>query len=82
MCPAHGFRKVVLVKPSTACGRNSGMERYEASSIHAFNISSYHLQTLGWAGFVNVDGVSYSFLGAPDVPGADFTLATQQSFEV
>ncbi|KAK2466302.1 hypothetical protein APHAL10511_001944 [Amanita phalloides] len=35
---------------------------------------------LGWAGFVKVDGVAYSFLGAPVVPGATFKKATQQSF--
>ncbi|KAJ4001761.1 hypothetical protein F5050DRAFT_1721221 [Lentinula boryana] len=35
---------------------------------------------LGWAGFVKVDGVAYSFLGAPAVSGATFTQATQQSF--
>lgn len=50
MSPAHGFRRVVLVKPSTACGRNSGMERYEASSIHAFNIA-YTVYRL-WVGQV------------------------------
>ncbi|KAJ7162344.1 hypothetical protein C8R46DRAFT_1353303 [Mycena filopes] len=35
--------------------------------------------TLGWAGFVNVDGNAYSFLGNPVVPGATFTKATQTS---
>ncbi|KAF9076791.1 DUF1793-domain-containing protein [Rhodocollybia butyracea] len=35
--------------------------------------------TLGWAGFVKVDGVPYSFLGTPSVPAAKFNLATQQS---
>ncbi|KAJ3971497.1 hypothetical protein EV361DRAFT_799932 [Lentinula raphanica] len=35
---------------------------------------------LGWAGFVKVDGVAYSFLGAPAVSGATFSQATQQSF--
>jgi len=36
-------------------------------------------ETLGWAGFVNVDGTSYNFLGNPGVPGADFKAATQKS---
>ncbi|KIK64768.1 hypothetical protein GYMLUDRAFT_240730 [Collybiopsis luxurians FD-317 M1] len=35
--------------------------------------------TVGWAGFVKVDGVSYSFLGNPVVSGAAFTKATQLS---
>ncbi|TFK43420.1 DUF1793-domain-containing protein [Crucibulum laeve] len=34
---------------------------------------------VGWAGFVKVDGKAYSFLGAPNVPGAAFTKATQKS---
>ncbi|KAH9844227.1 DUF1793-domain-containing protein [Rhodofomes roseus] len=37
--------------------------------------------TLGWAGFVNVDGSSYSFLGDPAVSGATFSKATQKSAE-
>ncbi|KAK1226439.1 hypothetical protein PQX77_010603 [Marasmius sp. AFHP31] len=37
-------------------------------------------QILGWAGFAKVDGVAYSWLGAPSVPGASFTKATQKSF--
>ncbi|KAE9397140.1 DUF1793-domain-containing protein [Gymnopus androsaceus JB14] len=36
-------------------------------------------QTLGWAGFVNVDGKSYCFLGTPGVPDATFSQATQKS---
>ncbi|KZT74313.1 DUF1793-domain-containing protein [Daedalea quercina L-15889] len=36
---------------------------------------------LGWAGFVNVDGSSYSFLGTPAVPSATFQQATQKSAE-
>ncbi|KAJ4001755.1 hypothetical protein F5050DRAFT_1560073 [Lentinula boryana] len=36
-------------------------------------------QILGWAGFVNVDGTSYSFLGAASVASANFTKATQKS---
>ncbi|KAI0736382.1 hypothetical protein C8Q72DRAFT_909206 [Fomitopsis betulina] len=36
---------------------------------------------LGWAGFVNVDGSSYSFLGSAAVSGADFQQATQKSAE-
>ncbi|OCH92918.1 DUF1793-domain-containing protein [Obba rivulosa] len=36
---------------------------------------------VGWAGFINVDGQSYSFLGAPDVPSASFQKAVQKSFE-
>ncbi|KAH9844226.1 DUF1793-domain-containing protein [Rhodofomes roseus] len=35
--------------------------------------------TLGWAGFVNVDGVSYNFLGAPAVANTTFKRATQAS---
>ncbi|EPT03715.1 hypothetical protein FOMPIDRAFT_1022289 [Fomitopsis schrenkii] len=33
--------------------------------------------TLGWAGFVNVDGVSYTFLGAPAVANTTFKTASQ-----
>ncbi|KAJ4478253.1 hypothetical protein J3R30DRAFT_2880603 [Lentinula aciculospora] len=36
-------------------------------------------QILGWAGFVNVDGTSYSFLGDATVASASFTKATQKS---
>jgi hypothetical protein len=39
-------------------------------------------KTLGWAGFVKVDGKAYSFLGNPVVSGASFTKATQKSFKV
>ncbi|KAJ7652052.1 hypothetical protein DFH06DRAFT_540129 [Mycena polygramma] len=37
-------------------------------------------QVNAWAGFVNVDGTSYSFLGAASVDGSSFTKATQKSF--
>ncbi|OSX60304.1 hypothetical protein POSPLADRAFT_1148035 [Postia placenta MAD-698-R-SB12] len=37
--------------------------------------------TLGWAGYVNVDGVSYNFLGDPDVPNTDAAKAVQKSAE-
>ncbi|KAF9451663.1 DUF1793-domain-containing protein [Macrolepiota fuliginosa MF-IS2] len=36
-------------------------------------------QIVGWAGFVKVDGQAFSFLGAPNVPGASFTKAVQKS---
>ncbi|CAA7259876.1 unnamed protein product [Cyclocybe aegerita] len=36
-------------------------------------------QILGWAGFVKVDGSAFSFLGAPNVPGAAFNKAVQKS---
>ncbi|KAJ7283979.1 DUF1793-domain-containing protein [Mycena rebaudengoi] len=36
-------------------------------------------QTLGWAGFVKVDGRAFSFMGTPNVPGGTFTKATQRS---
>ncbi|EIW82090.1 DUF1793-domain-containing protein [Coniophora puteana RWD-64-598 SS2] len=35
--------------------------------------------TLGWAGYVRVDGITYTFLGAPDVPNLSPALATQKS---
>ncbi|KAJ7684039.1 hypothetical protein B0H17DRAFT_1073347 [Mycena rosella] len=35
--------------------------------------------TLGWAGFVKVDGTAYTFLGAPAVSGATFSKAVQKS---
>ncbi|KAF8621663.1 hypothetical protein AX15_007677 [Amanita polypyramis BW_CC] len=38
-------------------------------------------QTIGWAGFINVDGVSYCFLGAPNVSGTYFNKAVQRSFQ-
>ncbi|KAJ7068407.1 DUF1793-domain-containing protein [Mycena amicta] len=37
-------------------------------------------QITGWAGFVKVDGVAYSFLGASSVP-ATFNKAVQKSFK-
>ncbi|KAJ7671625.1 hypothetical protein DFH06DRAFT_1320412 [Mycena polygramma] len=40
--------------------------------------SASHI-SLGWAGLVNVDGTTYSFLGNPVVPGSTFTKATQTS---
>ncbi|KAJ7140461.1 DUF1793-domain-containing protein [Mycena filopes] len=36
--------------------------------------------TLGWAGFVKVDGAAYVFMGTPAVGGTTFTKATQKSF--
>ncbi|KAJ3931095.1 MAG: hypothetical protein NXY57DRAFT_941060 [Lentinula lateritia] len=36
-------------------------------------------QILGWAGFVNVDGTSYIFLGDASVSSASFNKATQKS---
>ncbi|KAF9008954.1 DUF1793-domain-containing protein [Cyathus striatus] len=36
---------------------------------------------LGWCGFVKVDGVAYSFLGAPGVPGVNFNKAVQKQIE-
>ncbi|TFK75791.1 DUF1793-domain-containing protein [Pluteus cervinus] len=36
--------------------------------------------TLGWAGFVNVDGVSYNFMGTPTL-STPFQKAVQKSFE-
>ncbi|KAF8639975.1 hypothetical protein AX17_001222 [Amanita inopinata Kibby_2008] len=38
-------------------------------------------QIVGWAGLVKVDGAAYSFLGAPNVPGASFAKAVQKSSE-
>ncbi|KAF7301796.1 DUF1793-domain-containing protein [Mycena indigotica] len=38
-------------------------------------------QITGWAGFVKVDGVAYSFLGASSVPSATFNKAVQKSFK-
>ncbi|KAF7352677.1 DUF1793-domain-containing protein [Mycena venus] len=35
--------------------------------------------TLGWAGFVKVDGTSYVFLGTPAVSGTTFSKAVQKS---
>ncbi|KAF8205102.1 DUF1793-domain-containing protein [Pholiota molesta] len=37
-------------------------------------------QIVGWAGFVKIDGQPFSFLGAPNVPGATFSKAVQKSF--
>ncbi|KAJ7129541.1 DUF1793-domain-containing protein [Mycena epipterygia] len=37
-------------------------------------------QTVGWAGFIKVDGTAYSFLGDPGIP-ASFQKATQKSME-
>ncbi|KAJ3558367.1 hypothetical protein NM688_g972 [Phlebia brevispora] len=34
---------------------------------------------LGWAGYINVDGTSYNFLGAPSVPGTNALKASQKS---
>ncbi|KAJ7082033.1 DUF1793-domain-containing protein [Mycena belliarum] len=38
-------------------------------------------QTVAWTGLARVDGAAYSFLGVPSVPGANYTRATQKSFE-
>ena len=38
------------------------------------------LQTLGWVGYVKVDGTTYTWMGAPTVAGA--TKATQKSLTV
>ncbi|KAF8914019.1 DUF1793-domain-containing protein [Gymnopilus junonius] len=35
-------------------------------------------QIVGWAGFINVDGKSFSFLGSPSVPGATFSKSIQK----
>ncbi|CCM03143.1 uncharacterized protein FIBRA_05265 [Fibroporia radiculosa] len=35
--------------------------------------------TLGWAGYINVDGVSYNFLGDPGVPNTNAQKAVQTS---
>ncbi|KAJ7684052.1 hypothetical protein B0H17DRAFT_941147 [Mycena rosella] len=37
-------------------------------------------QTVGWSGFIKVDGTPYSFLGEPAIP-ASFAKATQKSME-
>jgi hypothetical protein len=37
-----------------------------------------HAQITGWAGYVRVDGVAYTFLGTPNVAGAQ--AAVQKSF--
>ncbi|KAF8165232.1 DUF1793-domain-containing protein [Crassisporium funariophilum] len=36
-------------------------------------------QIVGWAGLVKIDGKPFSFLGAPNVPGATFAKAAQKS---
>ncbi|KAJ6520970.1 hypothetical protein DFH09DRAFT_1251159 [Mycena vulgaris] len=38
-------------------------------------------QIMAWAGFVKVDGQSYSFLGAASVPDVSVKQATQKSFQ-
>ncbi|KAI0952144.1 hypothetical protein AcV7_008040 [Taiwanofungus camphoratus] len=37
--------------------------------------------TLGWAGYVKVDGTTYNFLGVPNVPGTQSQEAVQKSLE-
>ncbi|PCH41119.1 DUF1793-domain-containing protein [Wolfiporia cocos MD-104 SS10] len=37
---------------------------------------------LGWAGFINVDGTSYNFLGVPSVPSTTFTKAVQTDLTI
>ncbi|TDL28683.1 DUF1793-domain-containing protein [Rickenella mellea] len=37
--------------------------------------------TLGWAGYIRVDGDVYNFLGDPNVPGATALKAVQKSFQ-
>ncbi|QRW18759.1 glutaminase GtaA [Rhizoctonia solani] len=44
-----------------------------------FNPPAIPLATLGWAGYIRVDGKVYTFLGAPNVAGA--TLATQKKMQ-
>ena len=39
-------------------------------------------QIVGWVGYIKVDGKTYSFLGAPNVPEATFEKAIQKSSQV
>lgn len=39
-------------------------------------------QTLGWAGYVKVDGATYTILGTPGVPDTQSQLANQTSAQV
>jgi hypothetical protein len=41
----------------------------------------FHSQTLGWAGFIRVDGVAYNFLGNPSLD-IGVQKATQKNFKV
>lgn len=63
-------------------GQNFGLVLYVVFYSFLAPANVVILQILGWAGFVKVDGVAYSFLGAPAVSGATFSQATQQSFSV
>lgn len=38
--------------------------------------------TLGWAGFINVDGTSYVWMGEPNVPNTRFNKTVQQSVTI
>ena len=62
-------------------GLNSGLAKYELN-IPLNPKVTYTYQTLGWAGFVNVDGKSYSFLGSSAVAATNFSQATQKSANV
>lgn len=40
------------------------------------------MQILGWAGYIKVDGTTYTFLGVPSVSGTTTKQATQKSLTV
>lgn len=76
-----GSRKEVVML-SIPFGQNFGPALYVVLYSLLAPANIVLSQILGWAGFVKVDGVAYSFLGAPAVSGATFSQATQQSFSV
>ena len=60
----------------------TGMVCAEAFFYTATNSESIvYRQTLGWAGFIRVDGLAYNFLGDPSL-GSGVLKATQKSFKV
>ncbi|KZT12529.1 DUF1793-domain-containing protein [Laetiporus sulphureus 93-53] len=53
----------------------------EGNALNAVWPQFWTGSTLGWAGYINVDGTSYNFLGDPDVPNTSAQKATQKSSE-
>ncbi|KAF9268096.1 DUF1793-domain-containing protein [Marasmius fiardii PR-910] len=56
-------------------------QQKEGTALNGAWPTFWNGRTLGWAGFVRVDGKAYSYLGDPQTNGSPFEKATQKSFE-
>ncbi|KAJ7232842.1 hypothetical protein B0H12DRAFT_1239497 [Mycena haematopus] len=59
---------------------NTWLPQGQGSALNTAWPNFWAGQVTAWAGFVKVDGKSYSYLGAASVSGSPFTQATQKSF--